>query len=114
MTQLPILTPSPSTTVPEPYSKSDLLEILIHWHQASSSEIPEAFPGPHAGKAKLAAWVHDVRKGAEERRIPRQQWANALLAWLPAAPEGKSGFKERLLTCMRGKREAGHWEKGRF
>ncbi|KAF5349612.1 hypothetical protein D9756_008840 [Leucocoprinus leucothites] len=112
MTQLTI--PLPKAGAPDPYSKDDLLEILTQWHRAPSSEHPEPFPGPLAGKDKLSSWVHSVRQRAQERSIPRQQWANALLAWIPAAPEGKTGFKERLLKFMREVRAAGHWEKGRF
>jgi hypothetical protein len=62
----------------------------------------------------LSAWVHDVRTRSQDRKIPRQQWANAILSWIPAAPEGKTGFRERLLKCMRDMKAAGQFEQGRF
>jgi len=80
---------------------SDLLEILRQWHGASSPERPASFPGPLAGKEILTAWLDDVSARAGMRNISRRQWANATLAWIPATPEGKSGFKEQLLKLLR-------------
>lgn len=83
------------------HSYSDLLEILRQWHRASSPERPASFPGPLARKEILTAWLDDVSARAGMRNISRRQWANATLAWIPATPEGKSGFKEQLLKLLR-------------
>ncbi|KAF5349702.1 hypothetical protein D9756_008837 [Leucocoprinus leucothites] len=99
---------------PNPYSRDHLLQILTQWHRAPSSEHPELFPGPLAGKDKLTSWVQDVGQRAQGRNIPRQQWANALLAWIPVAPEGETGFKERLLKLIRKMKREGYFQAGRF
>ena len=89
------------STMVHVHSYSDLLEILRQWHRASSPERPASFPGPLAGKEILTAWLDDVSARAGMRNISRRQWANATLAWIPATPEGKSGFKEQLLKLLR-------------
>jgi len=83
------------------HSHTDLLEILREWHRASPSERPAPFPGPLAGKNKLTSWLDDISARAVMHNICRQQWANAILAWIPATPEGGNGFKQRLLKLLR-------------
>ena len=83
------------------HSHTDLLEILREWHRAPSPEHPASFPGYSAGKEKLTSWLDDVSARAVIHNICRQQWANAVLAWIPATLEGGGGFKQRLLKLLR-------------
>ncbi|KXN82691.1 Quinidine resistance protein 1 [Leucoagaricus sp. SymC.cos] len=99
---------------PEPFSREHLRQVLNSWHWAESLEHPVPFPGPLAGEDNLITWIDAVKMHAEAREIPRQQWANAILSWIPAAEGGKDGFRERLLRTMRAKRAEGEWERGRF
>jgi len=82
------------------HSYADLLEILRGWHRAPSSERPASFPGPLGGKKKLTSWLDDVSARAVMHNICRQQWANAIFAWIPAS-EGQNGFKPQLLKSLR-------------
>lgn len=83
------------------HSHTDLLEILREWH-TSPPEHPAPFPGHLAGKKELTSWLDDVNMRAAMHNISQPQWANAILAWIPATPEeGENGFKHRLLKLLR-------------
>jgi hypothetical protein len=110
MTQITSTSPSSEQ---QPYSVVELRAVLNEWHRASD-ERPAPFPGPLAAKDELAAWVHDIRRRSEDRGIPHQQWANAIISWIPSAAEGKRGFREEMLDRMREKRARGDWEQVRF
>lgn len=102
-------------TPPVLLDRQQLRVTLTGWHGAPPGAHPEPFPGPLADGIVLSAWLDDVQEQAiAHANLHTSHWANAALSWIPEAPQGKVGFREKLLKHMREKRQRGELLAGRF